>query len=137
MTSSALSKVHVTEASHRPSRGSFRKPPFRPSRYLVWEIPHKPQPFFPKSVKDTCHKCGRNDHFARECRATSYVVEMYKELQKFRDQSRKNYNFHIHSDSNQDVKNYMIFHDQITLNPYVVFLDIAFIATILTNQFFL
>lgn len=40
-------------------------------------MPHKPKPFFPKSMEGTYHKCKRNGHFARECRASSYLVEKY------------------------------------------------------------
>ena len=29
----------------------------------------------------TCHKCGRTGHIARNCRASQYVVSIYKELQ--------------------------------------------------------
>lgn len=61
---------------------------------------------------------------------------MYKELQKLRNRSRKNYNFDIHSASNSDVENYITFSGQITPNPYVPLLDSASILIILTNPKF-
>jgi hypothetical protein len=83
-------KIHAAEASRRPPRGYFRKPPPKLPRYIRNQPignQQKPQtfhprPFQPQQNRGTCHKCGRPCHFARECRTPPYIVNMYRELQQ-------------------------------------------------------
>src|ERR1700738_3787469 len=76
--------------------------------YVARGTPHKPKPSSQsKPTKGNRHKYGRNDHYAKECRASSYVIELYREVQRLKNQPRKNYNFNIQPNQDLDIENYM------------------------------
>ena len=100
-------EAHAAEASRRPPRGSYRKThPSHQTRETraysksdahkgyhkrdenTRREPHRPRvnQFKPRNYQTcqfqgNCHKCGRNGHLAKDCRAPPYIVNMYKELQ--------------------------------------------------------
>lgn len=153
----AAVEAHAAEASRRPPRGSYRKS--QPS-HMAREMraygkrdvhvrrdqprprpnPYKPRTYPPKQIQGNCHKCGRKGHFAKECRASPYTVNMYKELQQLRNQTRQTYNFENHNPNlppyNDDVENYMTISGQRSSNPNEALLDSASTHTILTNPKF-
>jgi hypothetical protein len=47
----------------------------------------------PRQFQGNCHKCGRKGHLAKDYRAPPYIVNMYRELQQLRNQTRQAYNF--------------------------------------------
>jgi hypothetical protein len=76
--------IHLFEAPRRSPRGFKRRPPpkhfkFQPKDQKPMYVPknHKPHK---QSSTSICHKCGRQGHYARESRASQYIMEMYKEL---------------------------------------------------------
>ena len=83
-------------------------------------------------MKDNCHKCGRKGHHAKEYRASTYVLELYREIQKLRNQLRDNYNLDIQHDNNPDIKNFMTVRGKSETKANVEFLDSASTHTILT-----
>ena len=161
-------EAHVAQASRRPPRGSHRKPyPSHPARETraygksdvhkgyqrrdenirrepprSRENQYKPRPFQSPQSQGNCHKCGRKGHFAKDCRAPPYIVNMYRELQQFRNQTRQNYNFenpNTNSDISpytDDVENYMTIYETHSSNPNEALLDSASTHTILTNPRF-
>lgn len=112
-------EAHAEEASRRPPRGSYQKshPSHQAKETRAYgksdahkgyhkrdeharREPPRPQAnqFKPRNPKPrqfhgNCHKCGRKGHFAKYCRAPPYIVNMYKELQQLRTQTRQAYNF--------------------------------------------
>lgn len=59
-----------------PPKHSKFKPKDHKPRYV--DPKHKT----PKQFFSSCHKCGRHGHFACDCRTSTYIVEMYREVQK-------------------------------------------------------
>lgn len=83
--------------------------------------------------------CGCKGHFTKDCKASPYLVELYKELQQFRNRACQNYNFKTLDLPNLDyyVENYITVYEQPMSNPDVALLDSASIHINLTNaQFF-
>ena len=104
------SAVHLSEAPRRLPRRFKRRPPPRQfkfksknqkSRYVPRN--HKPS----KQSSCSCHKYGRMGHYARDCWASTYIVEMYKELQKVINRNRESHIVLIPSSSNANLENYM------------------------------
>ena len=137
-------EVHVTEASRRPPRGSFRKIPPKWQNKPATGNPHKPRHFPPKHdhvrpTSDNCHKCGRKCHFAKDCRTSQYIVDMFRELQELRNKPRHNYHFEPSdmSDLDFDVENFMAIREGGMSIQDVALLDSASTHTILIKaQFF-
>ena len=102
--------------------------------------PHKPKPSTqskpPTQSKGNCHKCGRKGHYAKECRASAYVIELYREVQRLKNQPRKNYNFDVQPNQNLDLENYMTVRGNVIPRPDVALLDSASTHTILTDPRF-
>ena len=78
-------EVHVTEASRRPPRGSYRKTPPKWHNKPATGNPHRPKHFPTKHeharpTSENCHKCRRKNHFAKDCRASQYIKNMFREL---------------------------------------------------------
>lgn len=125
-------EVHVAEASRRPPRGFLRKPQLKCHRNYATGNSHKSKTFQPrhdqhKPVSENCHKCGPKGHFAKDCKTSRYLVDMYRKLQQLRNQPHQKYNFDT---SNQpsldyDVEHYMTIYEQSTSNPDVALLDSA------------
>lgn len=85
--SSILTTVHFSEAPRRSSRGFKRWPPFKQfrSKHQNQNTMYVPRKHHPQketsSSSSTCHKCGRQGPFARDYRASTYIlVEMYTEF---------------------------------------------------------
>ena len=85
-----------------------------------------------------CHKCGRRGHFAKDCRAPQYVINLYRENQQLRNQPRQNYNFEgpNQSSSTYDVESFMTIYEAQPSDSDVALLDSASTHTILTNPKF-
>ena len=161
-------EAHVAQASRRPPRGSHRKPypshharesrdygkrdvhkgynkrdentRREPPRYR--ENQYKPRQSQPRQPQGTCHKCRRKEHFAKECRASPYVVNMYRENQQLRNQTRQSYNFENPNPNmdispyTDDVENYMTLFETHSSNPNEALLDSGSTHTIFTNPKF-
>ena len=133
-----LSKAHVAKASRRPSRGYTKRPTSKPQRYVARGTSHKPKPPSPsKSIKGNCHKCGRKGHYAKECRASSYVVELYREIQRLQNQPRENYNYNIQPNQDLDIENYMTSRRNGIPTSNIALLDNASMHTMLTDPRFI
>lgn len=81
-----------------------------------------------RPITDNCHKCGKKGHFAKDCRASQYLVEMYQESKQLRNRpTRQNYNFEATDLSAMDyeVENFMTIYEQPTSNQDVALLDRA------------
>lgn len=109
--------VHLSEAPKRSPRGFQRrsntrqfKPKHRDKKLRYDKSKHKNS----KHSTSTCHKCGRQGHFAQDCRASAYIVEMYRELQKLRNQHRESHAVSIPESPpyHDDVENFMVLRDQ-------------------------
>ena len=83
-TSATQTEAHATQAPKRPPKGFTKKFTPKHTRYMARGTPQKPKPFNSKHIKGNGHKCGRKGHYAKECRASAYVVELYKELQQLK-----------------------------------------------------
>jgi hypothetical protein len=106
-TSSTQPEAHATQAPKRPSKGFTKKYTPKSTRYVARGTPQKSKPSHSKPIKGNCHKCGRKGHYAKECRASTYVVELYRKLQRLKNQSRQNYNLDIQPDNNPDIENFI------------------------------
>ena len=154
-------ETYAAEASRRPPKGSYRKTyPSHPTRAMQAygkrdahkgygrrdmnvrrdqprprNQPYKPRNDQTRQFQGNCHKCGRKGHFAKDCRAPPYLVNMYKELQQLRNQSCQTYNFeNPQSLSNsEDLENYMTIFETHSLKPNEALLDSASTHTILTD----
>lgn len=135
-TSSTLSEAHEAKALRRPPKGFTKRSTLRSARYVAQGTPQKPKSSVQRLVKGNCHKCGRKGHYAKECRASAYVVELYKELQKLRNQSRDNYNLDIQYDNSPDIKNFMTIRGKSKSRSDIALLDSASTHTIFTNPNF-
>ena len=134
---SPLPEAHVAEASRRPPRGYTKRPVSKPQRYVARGTPHKPKPpHLSKVARGNCHKCGRKGHYAKECRTSTYVVELYKELQRLKGHPRENYNFNIQPNQNLDIENYMTLRENGTPGSKIVLLDSTSTHIILTDPRF-
>jgi hypothetical protein len=136
-------ETHAAEASRRPPKGSSRRPHPKPyhrplPRGKQTQPRFNPRHYPTKPIKGNCHKCGRPGHFAKECRAPPYLVNMYKELQQLRLQPRQNYNFQTPnpSSSTHDLESFMTIYGSHTSQPDVALLDSGSTHTILTNPNF-
>jgi hypothetical protein len=123
-------EIHIAEASRRPPRGSLRKPNPKWHRNPATGYQNKPRNYQPrfdqrKHVQGNCHKCGKKGHFAKDCRASQYLVELYREVQQLRNKPRQNYNFEASDlpDLDYEVKNYMTVYEETTPNQDVALLD--------------
>ena len=132
-TSATQTEAHATQAPKRPPKGFTKKFTSKPTRYVARGTPQKPKPFNSKPVKGNCHKCGCKGHYAKECRASAYVVELYKELQQLKNQSRQNYNQDVQIDNNPDIENFMALRGTSKNKANIALLDSASIHTILTD----
>ena len=130
-------EVYAAEASRRPPRGYTKRPHGKPKRYVPRGMPHKPKPHHSSSKpeKSNCHKCCRKGHYAKEYRASAYVIELYKEVQKLKGSNRENYNFHVQPNQDLDIENYMTIRSE-EFGPNIALLDSASTHTILTNSRF-
>lgn len=64
-------------------RGGFKGPPLKFKNHQKWSAPqHKnnqnPPANHSHRPNDTCHRCGRSEHWSRTCRVPKKVVEQYK-----------------------------------------------------------
>ena len=132
-TATPKPEVYATEALRRPPRGYTKRPHDKPKRYVPQGMPHKPKPHHSssKTEKGNCHKCGRKDHYAKECRASAYVIELYKEVQRLKGSNRENYNFYVQPNQDMDIENYMTIRSEAS-EPNIALLDSASTHTILT-----
>jgi hypothetical protein len=128
--------IHLSEAPRRSLRGFKRRPPpkhfkFRPKAQKLRYVPknHKPH----KQSSSTCHKCGRQGHYARGCWASPYIVEIYKELQKIHNQNRESYAVVVPSSPNTNIENYMALRTPMIQCVEAALLDNASTHTILRN----
>jgi hypothetical protein len=137
-------EAHAAEASRRPPRGSYRKPPFKSSKPFQRGNQFKPKPQFRPGhqahgpVQGNCYNCGQKGHFAKNCRAPSYITNMYRELQQLRNQPRQNYSIQTQNppSPNHDIKNYMTLYETSTSQPDVALIDSASTHTILIDPKF-
>ena len=132
-------EVHVAEASCRPPRCSFRKTPPKWYNKPTTGNPHRPTHFPPKyeqarPTSGNCHKYGRKGHFAKDCRASQYIIDMFRELQVLRNKPRQNYNFEPSNmpEFYYDVENFMAIYEGTSSNQDVALLDNASTHTILS-----
>lgn len=105
-------KIHVAEAPRRPPRDFRCQQPFKPLRYVSRETSHRPHPLPKHHMRGLCHKCGRKEHFAKECKTPAYFVEIYKELQKLRGVQRETHALDAPSLFELDAENYMVLSDE-------------------------
>ena len=87
-------------------------------------------------TRGACHKCGRHGHYARECRAPEYFVEMYRELQKLKEEKREVHTLDAPSFNDVDPENYMIQIDRQNPKSNIILLDSASTHTILRESRF-
>jgi hypothetical protein len=89
-----------------------------------------------KKKKKNCHKCGRKGHYAKECRASSYVIAMYKELQSLKKRKKETHILDILSPtfSEIDPKIYMVQSSAPANKAKIALLDIASTHTVLQDQ---
>ena len=71
----AYGKSDVHKGYHKRDENTRREPPRPRSNQF------KPRNFQPRQFQGNCHKCGRKGNFAKDCRAPSYITNMYRELQ--------------------------------------------------------
>jgi hypothetical protein len=137
-TATPTSEVYAAEASRRPPRGYTKHPHGKPQRYVPRGTPHKPKPphSSSKPAKGNCHKCGRKGHYAKECRASAYVIELYKEVQRLKGNTQENYNFHVQPNQDLDIENYMTMRYSEVSRPDIALLDSASTHTILADPMF-
>ena len=135
-SSSTQTKAHATQAPKRPPKGFTKKFTPKPLRYVARGTTHKPKPLHSKPVKGNCHKCGRKGHYAKECRASAYVIELYRELQRLTNQSRQNYNMDVQIDNNPDIENFMTLRGKFEDKANIALLGSASTYTNLTNPKF-
>ena len=132
----AYGKSDVHKGYHKRDDNTRREPPRPRSNQF------KPRNFQPRQFQGNCHKCGRKGHFAKDCRAPSYITNMYRELQQLRTQNKQNYNFenpNPHPDPSpytENLENYMTIYEQHSSNPNEALLDSASTHIILTNPTF-
>lgn len=113
-----------------------KRPNSKFPKYVARGTPHKPKPSFPKSVKENCHKCGRKGSFCQRVMNLTLCRRVVKELQRLQIQSWKKYKFHIHSEFDLDVKNYMTLSGQNISTSNIILIDSASTHTIITNPKF-
>ena len=148
-TSEIKIEAHAAEASRRPPRGSYQKThPSNQARetraYGKSDVhkgyhkrdentrrePHrprvnqfKPRNYQTRQFQGSYHKCGRKGHLAKDCRVPPYIVNIYRELQQLRTQTRQTYNFENPSSApnsspnNEDIENYMTLYEGCPSNP--------------------
>ena len=129
-------EAHATEAPRRPPKGFTKRFASKPKRYVPRSTSQQPKHLSSKPSKGNCHKCGRKGHYAKECRASAYVIELYKEVQRLKNQSRENYNIDIQQDNTLDVENFMTVRGNLESETNQALLDSASTHTILTNPKF-
>ena len=84
---------HISDVPRRKPKG-YWKPKHtwhrssKSSRYATQPMAGRSSQSSTKTER-VCHKCGRTGHYAKACRASSYVLEMYKELQSLRKGKRE------------------------------------------------
>ena len=88
--------------------------------------------------KGSCHKCGRKGHYIKECRASQYIADMYKELQSLRKGKRETHTLDAPSLtlSELDPENYMCLESVPASKAKVALIDSASTHTILQDQAF-
>ena len=131
-------EVNLSEAPKRLPRGFKRRPPPRHPRFKSKD--HKPR-YDPKhkthnKSSSSYHKCGRKGHFVRECRASAYTTELYRELLKCRKPKRESYAISIPIPSDSDVEIYMALGKAANPSNEVALLDSASTHTSLRNREF-
>ena len=141
--SSGPHEVNLSEAPRRSPRGFQRRFPPKNSKFKPKD--HKPRYVNPKhkthkqsssSSSSSCHKCGRKGHYARECRASTYTIELYRELQKCRNPTRESHALSIPTPSDTDVENYMVLSGNANQSMEVALIDSASTHTILRSREF-
>ena len=87
-------------------------------------------------TKRVCHNCGRNGHYAKECRASSYVLAIYKELQSLRKRNRETHTLDVSSPTlnELDPEIYMLQCSAPANKAKIALLDSASTHTVLQNQ---
>ena len=89
-----------------------------------------------KIVKGTCHKCGRQGHYAKECRASQYITDMYKELQALKGGKRETHTLDASSFTRTelDPENYMVGEGEPVNTAKIALFDSASTHTILQDH---
>ena len=91
--SSLSHTAHLFEAVRHSPQGFKRRPPFKQSkfmprdqkpRYVPWKHLSQRQS---SSSSSTCHKSGRQGHFAWDFRASIYMIKIYYKNSEFRIKS--------------------------------------------------
>lgn len=94
-------ETHASEAPRRKFKTSWHpKRKWNPSNIKQRYNPksEKPESSTQSSIKKgSCHKCGRTGHYIKECRASQYIVDMYKELKSLREGKRETHTLDVPS----------------------------------------
>ena len=59
-----------------------------------------------------CQKCGQPGHVSQDCRASEYMVKMYKKLQQLREGQKESHSLDAPSLDGTDLENYMMIADE-------------------------
>ena len=132
---------HISDAPRRKPKGNW-KPKHtwnrssKPQRYANQTRTDRSSQSLRKTEKGTCHKCGRKGHYAKECRASSYVIAMYKELQSLREGKRETHTLDAPSPtlSELDPEIYMVQSSASANKAKIALLDSASTHTVLQDQ---
>lgn len=132
-------EVNLSEAPKRSPR-EFQCPhPLRHSRFKPKD--HKPRNVNPKHKTHkrsalSCRKYGCKGHLARDCRASAYTIELYREYQKCRNPIMEAHEIFVMTLSDTNVENYVVLKKVDSQSMEVVVLDNASTHTILRSQKF-
>ena len=128
---------HVSEAPRRKPRGEW-KPRHQWNKSKNQRYANKTQSTQSpsKTTKGTCHKCGRQGHFAKECRASPYITDMYKDLQALKGGKRETHTLDAPSLTltELDPENYMVNEEEPVNTAKIALLDSASTHTILQDH---
>ena len=132
---------HIIDAPRRKPKGDWKPKhtwnrSFKPQRYANQTRTDRSSQLSRTIERGHCHKCGRKGLYAKECRASSYVIAMYTELQSLREGKRETHTFDAPSTtfSRLDPEIYMVQSGVPANKAKIALLDSASIHTVLQDH---